>query len=70
MEWISVKERLPKIDEWVLVFDGYQNIPSLDVQYLEFDEKKNRHYWQAQHGFTYKLEQNSHWMPLPEKPKE
>jgi hypothetical protein len=71
MEWISVKDRLPKLYEDVLLYDGYEvfagNIRGID--------KENLITWKAQpcdsecYGW-YKDEYITHWMPLPEPPKK
>jgi hypothetical protein len=61
MEWISVKERLPEDDKWVLVTDGLgiglaqYNLDQDD--FFGYNERKVRGYI-------------THWMPLPKPPKE
>ena len=60
--WISVKERLPEDGQVVLGFlcdNGYQ--------VLTFSVAKNR-WWGNE--VWYWFEEISHWMPLPEPPKE
>ena len=60
--WISVEERLPEPDVFVLV--GYKRYDHVfEGCYLE-DEK----YW-CDREYSY-IAPPSHWMPLPEPPKE
>ena len=72
-EWISVKDRLPESkDDSVLAFFGEQR--SIDMVHIQdyfdditdgLDENGNQRYtkWYIHQGVT-------HWMPLPEPPKE
>lgn len=62
-KWISVKERWPNVDERVLVYqkDGVHGGQPIDIEYLLCDG-----FWKDQgliSGIT-------HWMPLPEPPRE
>ena len=63
--WIPVTERLPDVYKHVLV-----NIPGMSphptVQEA-FYEKSGMWY---SNGFRYNTDENTHWMPLPEPPKE
>ncbi len=63
MEWISVKDRIPKKDTPVLCFDGTY----IDVMEYWYDENGKSHFFNPpfppNEGIT-------HWMPLPEAPKE
>ena len=61
MKWISVKERLPEKERAVLCHCRANIIEAL---YLDTDEC-----WQ---GFSGRYMKNfvTHWMPLPEPPKE
>ena len=58
-EWISVKDRLPKLFEDVLTYDGDGGIR---INWLEelVDEVAY---------FAYGGKYVTHWMPLPEPPK-
>lgn len=68
MEWISVKDKLPKEDETVLVFDGVINLG----RYGSERGKNKKLFW----GYNIDWDGGSlpikctHWMPLPESPKE
>ena len=72
MNWISVKDRLPEVDDCydganvlVCLYDGeitvdyYQPAPN-DVNRVPFD----RYGWG-----TYSEDAVTHWMPLPEPPE-
>lgn len=74
MEWISVKDRFPEIEERVLVYQkgGVSGGNEVDITYRTHeyypDEKEinNRIAWHDQ-GIC----NNIHfWMPLPEPPKD
>jgi hypothetical protein len=62
MKWIPVTERLPEHEDPVLCFikNGQQDIPQLD---------KFENLWVGMQ-WTYKRHAVTHWMPLPEPPKE
>lgn len=63
MEWISVKDEMPNVDQRVLVYqkDGVHGGHPIDIEYLLCDG-----FWKDQglySGIT-------HWMPLPKPPGE
>lgn len=68
-EWISVTERLPEVDKYVLVCfgSGYIAVACL------FDIDEDLTLWRAMtdDGWTCDCDaEPTHWMPLPEPPKE
>ncbi len=65
MNWISVKERLPEDGELVLVYNARDDFLAV----LEHDSSEYESPW---HGGDYWLDEDdvTHWMPLPELPKE
>ena len=64
-KWISVEERLPDVHNHVLVnIPGESPFPTVKEAFLE----KNG-LWYS-NGFRYNPEEVTHWMPLPEPPKE
>ena len=62
MKWISVEERLPESDSWVLCWCSDVEV-SVTVGYLT---DNNEWVWAEDHTTT--LEDLTHWMPLPETP--
>jgi len=66
MKWISVKERLPEMDEWVLI-DGPEVCKRIDPPSSNW---KEGYAWKRIHESFYSPDDVTHWMPLPEPPKE
>lgn len=70
-EWISVEDRLPDISH-----EEYLIWPHHDVNYsCEYIAYFDGNNWIAEcedtyHYYDYKLKNITHWMPLPEPPKE
>jgi len=73
MEWISVKDQLPKVNHWsdmikcIVVYEGfsygsgtYQNVTGKDEDGL----------WKIGHIHSAKSLEVTHWMLLPEPPKQ
>lgn len=58
-EWISVKERLPEVDERVVIYDRGQ----FDTSYLTVWG-----HWAIKEQDS--MPQPTHWMPLPLPPEE
>jgi len=76
MKWISVKDKVPKLDEEVLVYvhgishnSGPYQIISLSylTQFFGKDMKPEGIEWICKMSCD---ETVTHWMPLPEPPKE
>ncbi len=66
MEWISVKDRLPEEDSKILVFEGY----GIFLASYEFNEyQKKMFFYEYSTGKMF-WDHVTHWMPLPELPKE
>jgi len=62
--WISVEERMPESSTRALVmrFDYVTNTPFYDLLWFDKDE-----WWNRRFSGDYAV---THWMPLPEPPKE
>jgi hypothetical protein len=71
-KWISVKERLPEEGEEVLVFGQYLNdIPKvLGVRSRYKGDQDWKYTWEGSDEWVYRENDVTHWMPLPEAPKE
>lgn len=70
-KWISVKERLPNIPDGHLISKEVLWIScygEIEVSFLEKLRSELRIDW-GEAGL-YKLDQVTHWMPLPEPPKK
>lgn len=63
-EWVSVEDALPDKHTQVLMWDSKWNIAEAGNYY-------NRHFWVYNEiGDGFIAENITHWMPLPEPPKE
>lgn len=67
-KWIPVTERLPPVDEDVLVwaYNSMTRIWTLCRLYYETADV----YWECEDGTMEEVPVVTHWMPLPEPPKE
>lgn len=65
MDWISVKDRLPKDQKSVLIVNGHGVIKMASL----WKKKSNEWVWLFNGEFKY-FNDITHWMPLPEPPKE
>ena len=64
MNWIKVTERLPDDEDVLASFKGWDDIEFQRVLY--FDHSDNKWYdWSATEHTNV-----THWMPLPEPPKD
>ena len=64
-EWIPITEQIPPEGEYVLVY-GKSLYPNPNVAQFAVSEVYDGNYWSG-FGRTNKI---THWMPLPEPPKE
>jgi hypothetical protein len=71
-QWISVKDRLPEEDVAVLVYGQVLNDPPdvIGVRRRYNGDQDWKHTWESEDGFIYREDDVTHWMPLPEPPKE
>lgn len=61
-EWIGVKDKLPKDDEYVLTYDGY-SICTACIFYWE----EGNPVWMSPPAPPFEA---THWMPLPKPPNQ
>ncbi len=65
MEWISINERLPPEDEWVLVCGGKRYSSFMVARWTRSDE------WLIEScSDIINIYPPTHWTPLPDPPKE
>lgn len=70
-EWISVKDRLPPLNEWILVFcDSSYSEKKIHVGKMEIDGNTCEIGYNPKDYYGNWIAIFSHWMPLPEAPKE
>lgn len=62
-EWISIKERLPNVSDWVLVYTCVKGHPFVEIAMLDI---LYGFVLDGRRGFANNA---THWMPLPEPPK-
>ena len=66
-EWISVKDRLPDMNEEV--FAVYKNsLFENGPKFTKVLHRESKH-WVGRNGYRYLYENITHWMPLPQPPK-
>lgn len=63
MEWISVKDKMPNDDSPVLLYDNYEIL----IGRFLYTAKDFPVFGIYSRGQTYNI---THWMPLPEPPKQ
>ena len=66
--WIPVTERLPKISEDVIVFAYGDMIRIWSLERLHYTTADV--YWECEDGSHEEVDVATHWMPLPQPPKE
>lgn len=64
MEWVSVKDGLPEVGSWVNASDG-----KIVSMFKMSRYRKNNLRWEW-YGSVYHPWTVTHWMPLPEPPKD
>lgn len=67
LKWISVKDKLPPVDEDVLLTGGI----AIGIGfYMEKHRVLKEGFWSITNGRAEELYGVTHWMPLPELPNE
>lgn len=68
MEWISVKDEFPDLEEEVLVYQP-ENDDMVCIGYLMQNPRTEKIYWNKQNGIE-EIHGVTHWLQIPEPPKE
>lgn len=69
--WISVKDREPPVDQAILVYESYELGPgSIFEVFYDVEYGKWYHVGADKEFFVPRNGTITHWMPLPEPPKE
>lgn len=66
-QWISAEERLPEVGEDVLTLSATGGVHVMHLNENGYDWSVEVSRW---HGFLMPRDSATHWMPLPEPPKE
>lgn len=75
-DWISVEERMPPLDTDVLVFAvglpewGFEGKTTMAITFRYWSDSKGCEQWSTPWQYFHKDYKITHWMPLPEPPKE
>lgn len=72
-EWISVKDKMPRYNETVLVYRSSMAEPILADKYAGYYGEDDDEWYEGWVRYGKDLKGNdliTHWMPLPEPPKE
>lgn len=75
MNWISVKDKLPEFDTWVLVYSKDEHNGYNHIKNIEGKDYKIAYYYEVKFNEPYYTSWTcfgnvTHWMSLPEKPNE
>lgn len=71
MEWISVKDKLPEVDVPVLIaYKGYNTGEVHNDGVAAVDQNGTWGWWDGGYAEETVVVEVTHWMPLPESPKD
>lgn len=65
--WISVEERLPEPEKDVIILNWRKHI---DIDHLTDDGEGGYYWWKSDEVIWRDDDKITHWMPIPELPKE
>lgn len=82
--WIDIRDRLPELNIPVLIFLGKYHTPDIEKAILQDDNEYDRKYARKKDKYppklawyggynawpNFELDKVTHWMDMPEKPKE
>ena len=67
MNWISVKDYIPELMKDVLVYDASKETMAIGSLWKNGEGK---YFWKDSSGWMLSIDSVTHWMLLPELPKE
>lgn len=65
--WISMEDKLPEPEKEVIILDKRKRI---DIDFLTDDGDGGYYWWKSEDAIFSENDEISHWMPIPELPKE
>ena len=65
--WISVDDKLPEPEKEVIILDKRKRI---DIDFLTDDGDGGYYWWKSEDAIFSENDEISHWMPIPQLPKE
>lgn len=65
MQWIKCSERMPEEGIKLLLYDQQDN-----MSIGQLDKVNGDYYWLLDGWKKWDLDTQTHWMPLPDKPKD
>lgn len=65
--WISVEDKLPEPEKEVIILDKRKCI---DIDFLTDDGDGGYYWWKSEDAIFSENDEISHWMPIPQLPKE
>lgn len=71
MNWISVKDRLPELNTDCLIYLSRATVYIQMVKFEDYHKDLGIGWYSEEYGFwKFDYPSITHWMPLPERPKE
>jgi hypothetical protein len=65
--WISVEDKLPELEKEVIILDKRKHT---DIGFITDDGYGGYYWWKNDETIWCKDDEITHWMPIPELPKE
>ncbi len=69
MKWISVKDRLPKDEQYVIAYEKDDLMEELSFSIVSLEVYGGERKWLENNGINFPIDRYSFWMPLPKKPE-
>lgn len=65
--WVSVEDKLPEPEKEVIILDKRKHI---DIDFLTHDGVGGYYWWKSDETIWCDDDEITHWMPIPQLPKE